>query len=67
MEDINDYVSIAEYCNIYGLDQQSIKKKCQRGTIESARKIGRNWCINKNEVPADRRITTGEYKNWRKK
>ena len=36
--------------------------------IEGAGKFGREWAIPADaESPTDGRITTGEYKNWRKK
>ena len=41
---------------------------CQEGKIEGASKLGREWAIlDDAEKPTDARITSGEYKNWRKK
>ena len=65
--DIDNYVSVAEYASIHNLDKEAVKKRCQRGSLKSARKIGRNWVIDKTEQPVDKRITTGQYKDWRKK
>lgn len=32
------------------------------------KKFGRDWAIPRNaDKPVDGRITTGEYRNWRKK
>ena len=36
--------------------------------IEGATRFGNVWAIPENVIrPVDNRITTGEYKNWRKK
>ena len=41
---------------------------CTEGRIEGAAKLGREWAIPVNaQKPTDKRITSGEYKNWRKK
>lgn len=40
---------------------------CSNGKIEGAVKLGKVWAIPENaEKPADGRITSGEYINWRK-
>ena len=40
---------------------------CAEGRIEGAKKFGRDWAIPADvEKPKDGRVTTGEYKNWRK-
>ena len=40
---------------------------CLEGRIEGVTKFGRSWVIPADAVkPTDNRITTGEYKNWRK-
>lgn len=67
MSKIENYVSTTEYAALYGLSPQAVKKRCQRGGFKTARKIGRNWVIDKNEVFTDRRVSTGAYKNWRRK
>ena len=36
--------------------------------IEGATKFGRDWAIPTDAIkPVDKRITTGKYKNWRKR
>lgn len=67
MNDIDNYVSSAEYAALHGLSHETVKKRCQRGSFKTARKIGRNWVIDKNESCNDKRIVTGKYKNWRNK
>lgn len=40
---------------------------CANESIPIAVKFGRLWAITDNvDCPIDGRITTGEYKNWRK-
>ena len=44
------------------------KTKISDGRIDGVIKFGRAWAIPVDaEKPGDARITTGEYKNWRKK
>ena len=41
---------------------------CVTGRIEGASRFGREWAIpEKAEKSTDKRVTTGEYRNWRKK
>lgn len=39
-----------------------------RDRIEGVKRFGRAWAIpNDAEKPVDAHVTTGEYRNWRKK
>ena len=56
------------------MNMQLLKKSQQDGAyrlvefIPGAMKFGRDWAIPRDTPkPKDHRITTGEYKNWRKK
>ena len=41
---------------------------CSEGRIPGIVKFGRAWAIPSNaELPKDGRVTSGKYKNWRKK
>lgn len=60
-----EIISIGEYAEMHGVKQDTIKKRCQRGVFKTARKIGRNWVIDKNEPYIDNRIKSGKYINWR--
>lgn len=41
---------------------------CSDGRIDGVVKFGRDWVIPINaEKPKDRKMTTGEYRDWRKK
>ncbi len=65
---MNDYLTIKEVSVKGGLTERRIQKLCSEGKIPGAVKFGRDWAVPKEaEKPPDGRITTGEYKNWRKK
>lgn len=50
-----DFVSVKEYAEIVGRAANSIRKSCERGRFKSARKIGRDWFIDRNEPFVDHR------------
>lgn len=60
MNNIDNYISVAEYAKLHGKAESSVKQKCQRGNFKTARKIGRNWLIDKNEPYSDLRRKDGE-------
>lgn len=63
---IESYMTIKEAATQWGLSERQIQYLCADGKIENAVKFGRAWAIPKNATkPGDRRITTGEYRNWR--
>ncbi len=62
-----DYISLTEYAAMHGLEHSSVRQKAARGGYQTARKIGRNWVIDKDEPHIDNRIKGGQYINWRKK
>ena len=59
-------ISLAEYAAQHGKAQISARKLAQRGSFETAQKIGRNWVIDDAEPWLDRRVKSGKYKDWRK-
>ena len=62
------YMTIKEAAEVWGVTPRRIQVLCADGRIEGAMKFGRDWAIPKNaEKPVDTRVTTGEYRNWRKK
>jgi hypothetical protein len=63
----DNLITIAEYAARIGKAQCSIRQKCQRGNLPGAVKIGRDWLIPADAPYEDRRIKSGEYKDWRKK
>ncbi len=65
---MNDYLTIKETAEKWELTPRRVQKMCSDGRIEGAVKFGRDWAIPINaEKPKDGRMTTGEYKDWRKK
>ena len=41
---------------------------CNDGRIANAKKFGKAWAIPENtEKPVDKRVVSGNYKNWRTK
>ncbi len=66
-DSIENYISLAEYAKLHGKESSTVRQKALRGGFKTARKIGRNWVIDRNEPFVDGRVKSGEYKNWRKK
>ncbi len=65
---MDDYATIREIADKWKLTTRRVQKMCSEGEIPGAAKFGRDWAIPKNaKKPADGRIKTGEYKNWRNK
>lgn len=48
-------ISLAEYAKIHGRDPATVRQMALRGGFETARKIGRNWCIEDYEEYPDHR------------
>jgi hypothetical protein len=63
----NEMLTIAEYAARIGKAPRSVRQKCLLGTLPGAVKIGRDWLIPSEAPYQDRRVKTGEYKDWRKK
>lgn len=64
---INNLVPIAEYAARLGLTANAIRRRCIRGTLPGAVKLGRDWFIPADTPYTDSRVKSGNYKNWRKK
>ena len=65
---MNDYLTIKQTAEKWGLQIRRVQRMYSEGLIEGAFKFAGSWAIPANaEKPADRRITTGQYRNWRKK
>ena len=62
-----EYLTIKEVAEKWDVTPRRVQRMCADGRIDGARKFGRDWAIPANvEKPKDARVTTGEYKNWRK-
>lgn len=65
---MDDFSTIKETAERWDLTPRRVQKMCADGRIPGARKFGRDWAIPSTaEKPKDARVTTGEYRNWRKK
>ena len=51
----DNYISLVEYAKLHGKSDASVRQKAQRGGFRTAKKIGRNWVIDKNEPYTDLR------------
>ena len=49
-----ELISLAEYAELHGVHQDTVRQKILRGNL-NAKKIGRNWVIDKNEPYVDNR------------
>lgn len=63
----NNLIPITEYASMIGKSPVSVRQKCQRGMLSGAVKLGRDWLIPADAPYTDKRITSGKYKDWRKK
>lgn len=62
------YMTIKQAAKKWDVTPRRIQKLCTDGRIEGATKFGRDWAIPADATkPEDKRGTTGEYRNWRKK
>lgn len=63
----NEYLSVSQFAEKYGKDVSNVRKLINSGRIPAI-KIGNQWAIPSDaEPPADKRVKSGEYRNWRKK
>lgn len=53
---MRELISLAEYAKIHEKDPSTIRHKALRGGFKTARKIGRNWVIEKEEPYTDLRF-----------
>lgn len=51
----SELILIAEYAKIHGRKPNSVRRKCLRNGFKTAKKIGRDWFIDKNEPYSDNR------------
>lgn len=60
-------ISLVEYGEKHGKNRATVRQKAKAGGFTTAKKIGRNWVIDADEPYPDKRVKTGEYRDWRKK
>ena len=65
---IEGFRSIKETATEWNISTRRLQVLCSQGRIEGAAKLGREWAVPTSAIkPPDERITTGQYKDWRKK
>lgn len=65
---IEGYLTIKEMAEKWGVTRRRVQTLCSEGRIPGATRFGNEWAIPADTVrPTDGRVTTGEYRNWRKK
>ena len=65
---IEGYITVREAAEKWNLHVRSVQLICSEGRIPGIVKFGRAWAIPSDaEPPEDGRVTSGKYKNWRKK
>lgn len=61
-----EFLSVSEFCQKYGKDPGNVRRLIQQGRIP-AQRIGNQWAIPADaQPPADKRVKSGRYRNWRK-
>ncbi len=64
---IEGYTTVKEIAERWDLKPRTVQIMCAEGRIEGAVKFGRDWAIPKDAArPGDGRVTSGEYKDYRK-
>ncbi len=65
---IEGYLTINEVAKKRDISPRRVRAMCLNGEIPKAAKLGRVWAIpQETERPVDGRVTSGEYRDWRKK
>ena len=65
---MDGYMTIKEAADKWNVTPRRVQALCTENRIDGAIKFGRDWAIPINaDKPADKRIKSGTYKNWRKK
>ena len=65
---IEGYSTVKDIDEKWGLTERTVQIMCSEGKIEGATKFGSVWAIPSEAVkPTDKRVISGEYKNWRRK
>lgn len=63
-----DFMTIKETSELWGISARRVQTLCENKRIIGAVKFGRDWAIPRNAFkPADARIKSGNYINWRNK
>lgn len=64
---MKEYMTIQETAQIWNVSERWVQRLCREKKIEGAVKFGHAWAIPRStEKPADSRVKSGRYINWRK-
>ncbi len=64
---MKDYYTVTEFSKLTGKDPGNIRRMLINKEIHGE-KLGSQWIIPKQTIlPADKRVKSGEYRNWRKR
>ena len=59
---MNEYMTIKQAAQKWGIGERRINTLCQEGRIEGATKFGKSWAIPADaKKPIDQRTKTGRY------
>ena len=59
---MNDYLTVQQLAEKWGVSIRRINTLCNEGRLEGAMKFGNSWAIPKDvERPADGRVKSGKY------
>lgn len=62
----SEYLSVSEFSEKFGKDPGNVRRLIHQGRIPAIR-IGNQWAIPAaTQPPADKRVKTGKYRDWRK-
>lgn len=65
---IEGFATVKDIAAKWGVTPRTVQTLCAEGKVDGAFKFGDVWAIPVDaEKPTDGRVTTGEYRNWRKK
>ena len=65
---MNGFLTVREVADKWNMSVRNIQNLCAAGRVEGAVKFGNAWAIPETaDKPQDKRITSGSYRNWRKK
>ncbi len=64
---MSEYLTVSQYARLKRKDPGNIRRMLIKGTLKGE-KFGNQWVIPKEaEYPEDKRVRSGDYRNWRKK
>ena len=65
---MNGFITVREVAEKWNMTTRNVQNLCSAGKIEGVMKFGSVWAIPEDaEKPSDKRVTSGSYRNWRKK